>query len=506
MSLMVIIPSGSFFLSQHLTTLIELDKVTEKGMEYALKLSLPAAYASKITNAKQGSKEWIFYAKKLAELDGEYALQLASFYLIEEYYDESIFWYKKAIKLNYPQAIIKLSEVYISLGKLNKAKDLLRPIRHKKEAKNKLLLLAITEGDTQYLTKQLFKDTSSIDDYLLNQISKYQIVDTESINELSSLSNFNNSALTPIVNFNREHNTCENIIQLFATNLANLEQLNMLIKQTAEHPLSKIFCFNTPRYIPISKLNCVSSAFIPKSGERDEPIQCEESMWSNVTPKIEARYIGLMVEEGGANVNKGILYIDKKDTVDVFTHELAHLVGFVDEYELSETHHLCQKKQSDMFSHNIAILPKYYNGTQAEVRAKVLEQIPWADQINKNTPIIQKIRDYWQTGTPKLISVNKPETIGLYPSDTCNKETIGSFKPIKEISQLNYYEENFPNFYTQRVNKAPHLFSMPSYHYNIAKALFKLGDEEKGLYWLTHALEQERKGTKRYNKIRRGEY
>jgi hypothetical protein len=493
LSLMVVIPSGSFFLSQHLSQLFESNTYTEDEIKYGLKMSLPAAMKIKHNEAVQGTSDWIYYTKKLAENNVNYAIELASYYRIEEYYQQSILWYKKAQNLNSVNASVQLAELYVSLGRLNDAKTILFPLQNEFDVINKLVQIAVIEGDIEFITENLSLLNTTDNRNLITQLSKFQVIDTNLLNTvLPSRVDLNKTSYMP----RDQPVKCENSVQLVATNFANLEKLETLIAGVENHPLSSTFCFNTPRYIPITQLECETIS--------NTPIVCNELMWADITPSIETRYIGLMVDQGGANVNQGILYIDKGDDGDVFTHELAHLVGFVDEYELPESHRICQSAQTEMFSHNIVVLPKFYEGSKKEVLTQVLQQIPWADNISTTTPIIYKMDNRWKLGTQLSSMSDNAQTVGLFPVDTCTSREFASFKPVHQVTQLNYYEEKFPDFYTQRIRDNSRLYSMPSYHYNIAKAWFNVGNDTKGINWLSHALNNEVKGSNRYNKVKRG--
>lgn len=488
MSLMVTIPSGSFFLSHYLNQAIASKTITDDELVIALELALPAAYKKKLTMLKEESPEWFYFAKKIAYFDNNYALRLATIYQMEGQNKESIFWYKKAITLNHAKAAFKLAEYYLSLNKLDDAKALLLRIDNK-NAFTRLIEIAVTQGDIEYIEEQLIH----LEDLnLIRLLEYYQVVTLPGNNGavITERSGSLSSKTGELI--------CENSVQLFATNLPNLQRLESLIDQASEHKLSNLFCFGTPKYIPITQLNCTAEA--------EYAIECVESSWSEYEQAINSRYIGLMLDDGGANVNNGILYIDKHDDVNVFTHELSHLLGFIDEYALPENHLACQSVQSEAFAHNVVILPISLKGDKEDALRKLKSQIPWAEHIDSDTPILTNVKGKWQIGTPYSDESNHANDIGLYEVNTCNNEKLKAFKPVKQVTQLNYYEEPFPLFYSERAHKEPNRFSMPSYHYNIAKAFFKNGEDIKGIKWLAHSLKREQINSLKYKKIKRGEY
>ena len=132
-----------------------------------------------------------------------------------------------------------------------------------------------------------------------------------------------------------------------------------------------MFVLRLVRYIPINELDC--------NNDPQKAITCNEVQWELRAKTINTRYVGLMLPEGGANVHLGMLYFDAQDSVDVFAHEISHLLGFVDEYALTPEHSICQQPQKEIFSQNISVLKNRYQGNRKEVRVKVLKQLAWAE-------------------------------------------------------------------------------------------------------------------------------
>jgi hypothetical protein len=285
-------------------------------------------------------------------------------------------------------------------------------------------------------------------------------------------------------------------LQLFATNLKHLKHVERLIKGfNLQQPLAKFVCLPPPKFISAHELSC--------KAEINQPIVCNEQRWKVIADKVNSRHIGLMLSVGGANVHLGMLYFDLQDTVDIFSHEVSHLLGFVDEYPLVKNHEKCQEAQQKMFSHNIAVLNTYYDGEQRAVREKVLSATPWARYIKRSTPILQPVingltkKTLWQVGTPNKY---KGE-VGLYEAESCQNSSkltggysntrFSAFKPLNQRTQLRNHSSKFPPQYLDLLKSKPQTYLMPSFHYNIALALYQKGDIEQAKYWLTEATKWE---------------
>lgn len=496
---MVTIPSGSFFLSTYLNKAIDTNNISENELSIALALKLPKAYKRMLSTVEYGSSSWLLYAQKLALVDGGYALKLASFYQIEENTDKAIFWYKKAIKLNQTIASIKLAEYYFEQGKYEQAKSLL-VTHNNKEALSLLVEIAIIEGDIEYVKQNLPSLKRLGESRLLRLIDHYEI-----INVFDSFNQNGQQKLISQNKFSANNAHCENSVQLLATNLDNLQHAESLIHQAERHALYPFFCFEQPKYIPKHWLVCNEGA--------SNAIECDESILDKFGGFITSRYVGFVLDQGGANVNNGIMYLDRNDNVNVFTHELSHLLGFVDEYALPKKHRICQSAQSDMFSHNVVVLPTTFRGNKNSVLNELSKQVPWWKHINNKPRLVTVNKDEWRldtSNTIESISTNTQNSqklgVGLYLADTCHQANAKAYKPILHVTQLQYNEEAFPSLYLALTHENTNRFSMPSFHYNVAKALINKGQDLKGMKWLSHALSRERIGSAKYQKIKQGDF
>jgi TPR repeat protein len=63
--------------------------------------------------------------------------------------------------------------------------------------------------------------------------------------------------------------------------------------------------------------------------------KCDFSEVAKNTFMPSYTHLVLFLDEGKAYVHDGAMYLDEADTYSVFVHELAHFVGFVDEYPVS---------------------------------------------------------------------------------------------------------------------------------------------------------------------------
>jgi len=462
MSLTIGLSSSSFFLPAHLNYLISHNQANDKELRQAELLKLPVFYHYLRGKNTAGSTSWLRASRALAKNNGRIASELASYYQTKENLPRAIFWYKQAIKLNNLNARISLATLLTQQQEYKQALEIIAPIANNEQVLLLAAKIAIYQGkksDLSRLIPRLSKIVTG--QLLLDKIEKYQIIaqpTTKAIKSYLTKNDFSKS--------------CPVDIQMFATNLADLDYLEQLVQEFGTHPLSNYLCFENIRYIPLNELDCHHKA--------QQRIQCNEAIWQNKKSSISTRYVGVLLLKGGANVNSGIMYLDNKDTVDVLAHEVAHLLGFVDEYPLPIKHAKCTAQQRGPFAHNIAVINSSYSGKRNKIRAHILKEISWRAFIKKSTPIMSYENNLWQLGTPAAFN----NEVGLFVSDTCRKKPIKpdkvmesflSYKPTSRQSQLTYFELDFPIQYLQILAADPKRFLMPSFHHNVEIALKRKG-------------------------------
>ncbi len=530
MSLTIILSSSSFFLANYLTDKINQAEITFAQLTIATELKLPLAYQQQLTLQTIGSEGWQKYSRLLANKSDEQAYLLARFYqdrndgstnkseMEGSDLKQAIFWYQKASRGHHSKARFALANIYIAQNKVTEAERLLAECNNMANCEQyfdslKLRIeIALAQGNKQTLVtliqqwQQLSGDLLSkqqqrTQQYLLSQLQYFSVFDAVQANFESNLAerlNKKNSKLAL---------ACKNSVQLFATRLADLVHLEVLLSKFAQHPLSGSFCFSPPRYIPLHQLQC-------ESGGITTAISCDEAQWHQFAENINSRYLGIMLPEGGANVHLGIAYLDSHDDHLVFAHELAHLLGFIDEYPLPEKHLACTQKQTKMFANNIAVLAsdhlneKQYQNQDGRLalRKKLLAQLPWAKQIKTSTPIIHLKKEAqglqsWVIGTPESYK----HEVGLFKSDTCNTAVAQAYKPLSTRTFMQSYEAPFPSSYQQVLTQWQNQHAMPSFHYNIALAKYRAGHNIQAKHWLKMAELQE-SDSLRQRRVRLGEY
>jgi hypothetical protein len=509
MSLSVPLSSSSFFLDKYLNKIILDKSFSNIQLSYAISKKITSALNIALEKVEYGSRQWLVINRELAKKNKSSALALAKWYQNFSEDNKALskqaeLWLKQAIRLKSQKAILALSEDYFDHNHVSKAQDTFEllnydnlSLRDKVKSNALQLRLNIQLGDIDKVSWQIqslpteLLLINEISD-LLNDIERYEVIDVHNITQTQSAT----SKQEVHFGLTSKSKNCISDVQLFATNLKHLRHLQQLILTFKEQEtLADFVCLPEPKYINPRYINC--------NAEKASPITCDETLWQVVKDNTNTRHIGLMLNEGGANVHLGILYFDSQDDINVFSHEISHLLGFIDEYPLAKAHQICQQAQMEIFSHNIAIIPRLVYGHHAQVRERVLANIPWATLIKDDTPIINLIKSVkgalplWEVGTPEEFS----EEVGVFKAETCeynvneslstSAKNSSAYKPLVKRTLLRTLTSEFPELYIKLLAMQPKTYLMPSYDYNIALAFYRKGNINKARFWLKKSAQWE---------------
>lgn len=412
--------------------------------------------------AKGNNKAWLHLAKLHGDSNANTAYQLAEYFRREKQITSAELWYRVAVRQQHVAARIALANIYFKQQQYADIKPLLLPIVGNDNALAMLYKIALYQGDLAFIAEHKNRLAQGGNIGLYNELEQFSVF-SESQEQTKS-----EEKLEYTIEQNIEHNIKQNIkqnsacsidLQLFATSLKGLRHGQQLMSAFEHHKLAKYICLRTPKYIPAEAINCLHGV--------SENISCNTSVWITRND-INTRYLGVIVEQGGANVDHGIMYIDQDDNLDVLIHELSHFIGFVDEYPLPKQHQKCQQVQQRPFAHNLVVLPDFYQGEREKLRASILSQVPWRNLIKHSTPILSKYKQGWTLATP----VTYQNEIGLFTTASCNKQRkTQAFKPLASRTKLEYFELYFPEIYLNIIELAPKLFLMPNYHFNLKRDL-----------------------------------
>ena len=203
--------------------------------------------------------------------------------------------------------------------------------------------------------------------------------------------------------------SCSLTLQPVVQSEAGSRQLQLLQqKWQQDAQLSSLsICFLAEKRVNSTDLQC--------SYQPGQRIQCQYQV---LMPQVaEGRFSQLLVVagEGNANYNNGIVQLAESSSFEVFRHEFAHILGFIDEYSLS-----APVAQAECSSNKIR--PNLLTDkTQLELYLK-----------------------HWRL---------QQQDVQLQPVDSCHKAGKQAYAPVKTMSFMRSHEAEVPDLYLELMRK-----------------------------------------------------
>jgi tetratricopeptide (TPR) repeat protein len=263
---------------------------------------------------------------------------------------------------------------------------------------------------------------------------------------------------------------CAQTIQFAATSLASFVQANNFHdefekdKRLASLPI----CILPPIWLQKNVFECHHNF------ENTARLGCDLYPLSQLQTPLSFTHMVVFAEQGKANVNNGVMFLDQSDTYSVFVHELAHFAGFVDEYALPESlaNYHCNKNEApnlltraveDETEGSEVFERVYLPQSRASTWAKALDAHNQLQSLESNNPVLHHIAR----------------------SRTCKNINVESFKPTQQMTFLEYHDvPNIPKVYRtlwrQALQNRSHYSAIND---NLAISAFANKDDQTGVFW-----------------------
>lgn len=259
---------------------------------------------------------------------------------------------------------------------------------------------------------------------------------------------------------------CSQQLQFVAKSLDSAVQANRFKEQfekdarLAELPI----CIKPVVWLADGELSCTLA---------DHRNTCDLSQIADRPFSPDYTHLVFFLNEGKGYVQNGAMYLDEADTYSVFVHELAHFVGFVDEYAVS----------SDLAS-------QYCNETNAPNLLISTDEDFYDDETFQMWQRYHKALigpSVAETSNVNIGDVKNPlqSTLKVSRSRTCASLDKTSYKPSSKLTFMQYHDTNhIPAIYLMMWQDL-----LAKHHHSIAvSAAFKeqallLGNESAAAHW-----------------------
>jgi hypothetical protein len=231
-------------------------------------------------------------------------------------------------------------------------------------------------------------------------------------------------AQAPVQWLQQTKSSCSLTLQPVVQSLAGSRQLQLLQQQwQQDSQLSSLsVCFLPEKRVNSTELQCSYQA-----GQR---IQCQYQVLMPQVAQGGFNQLLVVAGEGNANYNNGIVQLAESSSFQVFRHEFAHILGFIDEYSLST-----EVAEAECSS--------------SKIRPNLL--------TDKNQ--LEFYLKHWQ--------LEKHE-VQLNPVDSCTNAGKQAYAPVSTLSFMRSHEAEVPDLYfelMQKVLAQPELIMPVQYFY-----------------------------------------
>ena len=163
---------------------------------------------------------------------------------------------------------------------------------------------------------------------------------------------------SPSFNWESEEK-CLQRIQPFATSLATIMRAHSLYNSfNSDKRLQNLsICLAPPIWLKSDVLSC------DPDYKNAGILGCSITPLASIAKKQKFSHAVVVAEQGKANVQNGVMYLDISDAYSVFLHELAHFAGFADEYPIGKgmANRLCDEDGiSDFAPPNLIVDSEYW--------------------------------------------------------------------------------------------------------------------------------------------------
>ncbi|WP_394220384.1 sel1 repeat family protein [Alteromonas gracilis] len=410
-------------------------------------------FLEKLVNLENADAAWLLYQilgeegasqrfMRLAAL-GEVAEAQLAFAMSTDSPEKREKWLVRAASQNYVPAQAALADWYLLHGQQQLAKPLLAATATlDMQSAFKYARLLWDEGEysqaKQHFTfaakqghRQASKALETINlytPYTLSQASKHSVP------------------------FSWESDTqCLQRVQPFATSLATIMRAHNLYNEyiNDERLQNLSICIAPPIWLKPDVLSCDSNY------KNAGILGCNITPLASIAKKHKFSHAIVVAEQGKANVQNGVMYLDISDAYSVFVHELAHFAGFADEYPIGKgmANKLCNENGMGDFS----------------------------------PPNLIVDTDYWYAPYKTVenwLNID-PSTI-IARSKTCTVLGANSYKPSRRITFMEHHDSGvIPPLYLvlwqQQLEKqnAQRPISM-----NFFQAFHNSGNQKEAAHWL----------------------
>ena len=343
--------------------LVEFERAYNAGFKATDNIDEATAtyFLEKLVNLENADAAWLLYQilgeegasqrfMRLAAL-GEVAEAQLAFAMSTDSPEKREKWLVRAASQNYVPAQAALADWYLLHGQQQLAKPLLAATATlDMQSAFKYARLLWDEGE--------FSEAKQHFSFAANKGHLQAEKALEAINLYTPYSIEQALKQSPSFNWESEEK-CLQRIQPFATSLATIMRAHSLYNSfNSDKRLQNLsICLAPPIWLKSDVLSC------DPDYKNAGILGCSITPLASIAKKQKFSHAVVVAEQGKANVQNGVMYLDISDAYSVFVHELAHFAGFADEYPIGKgmANRLCDEDGiSDFAPPNLIVDSEYW--------------------------------------------------------------------------------------------------------------------------------------------------
>jgi len=363
-------------------------------------------YLAELASSEQTQQYWWRQAAQ-----NGHSPSLFELFLVENDTSKRVEYLNQAAQLNYPAAVIALSKYWYDSGNQKQALYWLSKASHYDKYSEFLLARLLWSTGEHTQAKKHFSAAAEF----ITEAKDYALL-SESMQQkgLESLAQQHD-------HFSEQ---CAQQLQFVATTLDSAVQATQFMKSFQKDSRFKDMpiCINKVIWLKPKELQCDLV---------DHRQRCDLSRLASKMFTPSYTHLVLFLPTGTAYVQHGLMHLDQADTYSVFVHELAHFVGFLDEYAI-----LPALAQQHCYQNNA---PNLLIGDNIYASATFADWQKYAENLS---PAEYNEADVTEQSEP-TIDTNTVSGLEMSESRTCSKLDINGYKPSSGITFLEHHDTEY---------------------------------------------------------------
>ncbi|RWU12753.1 hypothetical protein EGC76_00570 [Pseudidiomarina gelatinasegens] len=210
-----------------------------------------------------------------------------------------------------------------------------------------------------------------------------------------------------------------------------------MLSRWQHHPLAAfINCFSVATYTP-EQLNCTTVGMRGRA-------QCA---LREAHHKNNRRILFVADELGIASSQNHSIVLPTNASLSLFAHEVAHWLGFVDEYAMSEE--LADNYCAGRYAHpSLNVVTTASTTLDRDALIDLWMQLPWRFAVPDWRALGQPLdtnEQRWRLGSTD-------EDVGLYSIATCQQTERYAWRPVNTMTPMQYYDiGQWPDLYLELI-------------------------------------------------------